>query len=200
MKTATKVQLFFHICKFFFTKVNFFSCAPAAGGGARGRMGAAWCRGWRWGGYVGRRVGGWGGFWADRLGGVCVGWVAYGVVVWVAFGRVYFICIACVWRSLSLLLFVVLASFQCRLCVVLSSFYILAMFEPWSIYTQTIVYLCLIYVLYIIIRAAIFTQIMLIFWLFSVILCCTTYILLLRICLKSSTFAGELLTLLLLIL
>ena len=85
MKTAAKVQLFFHICKFFFHKSEFFFLAPAAGGGARGRMGAEWSMGWSWGGYAGWRLGGWGGLWGGIFGGVCVGWVA---LFWCCFGVV----------------------------------------------------------------------------------------------------------------
>ena len=50
--------------------MNFFFVRPPLGGGARGRMGAAWYMGGRWGGYAGWRVGGWGGVGVVTRGGV----------------------------------------------------------------------------------------------------------------------------------
>ena len=134
MKTAAKVQLFFHICKFFFKKVNIFFCAPAAGGGARGRMGAAWSMGWRWGGCVGWRVGGWGGVGVVVLGGVWAG------IFCVYHGYIALLLLILYCRSC-----VVPVSFLCRSCVVLSSDYHQTIIRLYTIYVLYMLNLCSIY-------------------------------------------------------
>ena len=157
MKTATKVQQFFHICKFFFTKVNFFfhiaggeggAAEPADGRRCQGGMVRGNTRGEKaqhsectpaferearglgaplWG-----AMGGYTGWRLRGLGGV-------GVVMLggVGAGIFYMYC-----EYLAWLLFILF----CRSCVVPASFLCRSIFYLSTIYTQTTFNLRMIYV------------------------------------------------------